>query len=163
MSRSAALPDALAAWRDEQSVRDLVQTTAARLDAEDFAGWLALFDETAIYEISSYSPEIRRTMTWWTSDRPALEKILREIPQHEREPARRLRLLGPVSVLLDGDRAQAEVAFAVYRTLPDGETRLYVVGRYASSLIRKSETWLYIEHRVLLETRLLESFTHLPL
>lgn len=163
MNDSAVTADALAAWRDEQAVRDLVSLTAARLDRQDLDGWLELFDEDAEYEITAFSPEIRHTMTWWKSSRPELQKLIKEIPQHECDPARRLHLLGPVSVTLDGDRARAEVPFALYRTTPDGKTDLYVVGRYENSLAKKSGRWLYTAHHTLLETRFLDAFTHLPL
>jgi len=155
--------DVLAAWRDQQAVRDLVARTAARLDREDFSGWLELFDAGAEYALCAYSPEIRRTMSWWKSGRATLEKQLREIPQHERDAASRLHVLGPVLVELDGDRARAETSFALFRTMPDGETKLYVVGRYEDEVVKKSGAWLYTRHRAILETRVLEAFTHVPL
>ncbi len=163
MNDSPSTADALASWRDEQAIRDLVARTAVRLDREDFAGWLELFEAGAEYELCAYSPEIRRTMSWWKSGRAALEKQLREIPQHERDTASRLHVLGPVLVELDGDRAHAETPFALFRTLPDGETRLYVVGRYEDDVVKKSGTWFYARHRNILETRVIDAFTHLPL
>jgi 3-phenylpropionate/cinnamic acid dioxygenase small subunit len=163
MNDSPSAADALAAWRDEQAVRDLVARTAARLDREDFIGWLELFDVGAEYELCAYSPEIRRSMSWWKSGRAALEKQLREIPQHERDTASRLHVLGPVLVELDGDRARAETPFALFRTMSDGETRLYAVGRYEDDVVKKSGSWFYTRHRNILETRVLDSFTHVPL
>lgn len=163
MSGPAMAADMLAQLRDEQAVRDVVALTAARLDREDLVGWLELFDEGAEYEITTFSPEIRRPMSWWKSERPALEKLIKELHRHVRDPARRLHLLGPISIVLDAARAGAEVPFAIYRTMPSGETQLYVVGRYEDSLIRKSGEWLYVSHRAILETRLLDAHTHLPL
>ena len=155
--------DLLAAWRDEQAVRDLVARTAVRLDREDFAGWLELFDAGGEYELCAYSTEIRRPMSWWKSGREVLEKQLREISQHERDPASRVHVLGPVLVELDRDRARAQTPFALFRTMPDGASALYVVGRYEDEVLNKSGTWRYTRHRAVLETRVLDSFTHVPL
>jgi 3-phenylpropionate/cinnamic acid dioxygenase small subunit len=163
LNRPPIAVDEIAAWRDEQSVRDLVAITATRLDLEDLAGWLALFDEHAVYEITAFSPEIRRMMTWWKSERAALEKVVEEIPRHERDPARRLHLLGPISVTLETDRGSAQAPFAIYRTLPDGTTSLYVVGRYEDAVVKRDGAWRYSGHRAVLETRVLDAFTHLPL
>lgn len=162
MNDSLAI-DVLASWRDEQAVRDLVARTAVRLDREDFSGWLELFDAGAEYELCAYSAEIRRAMSWWKSGRAALEKQLREIPQHERDTASRLHVLGPVLVELEGDHAHAQTPFALFRTMPDGESTLYVVGRYEDEALKTSGTWLYTRHRAVLETRVLDAFTHVPL
>jgi 3-phenylpropionate/cinnamic acid dioxygenase small subunit len=163
VSESATTVDAFSTWHDEQAIRDLVALTAARLDREDLAGWLELFDENAEYELTAFSPELRRPMSWWKSERAALEKLIGEIPRHERDPARRLHLLGPIAVALDVGRGRAEVPFAVYRTMPDGATLLYVVGRYENSVIKRGGRWRYTSHRVVLETRFLDAFTHMPL
>jgi hypothetical protein len=47
--------------------------------------------------------------------------------------------------------------------LPDGTTNLYVVGRYEDTVVKRDDAWRYSSHRVLLETRVLDAFTHLPL
>ena len=64
---------------------------------------------------------------------------------------------------LNGDRASAITPFAIYRTTPEGHSSLYMVGRYEDALIKKSGAWLYTLHRVITDTRLLESFTHIPI
>ena len=148
---------------DEQAIRDLMAVTASRLDREDLAGWLELFDADSAYEIEAFSSEIRRTMSWWKSDRPALERLLEEAPRHERDRARRLHLLGAIEIELEADRARAQAPFAIYRTLPDGTSSLYVVGRYENSVIKRDGRWRYTYHKAVLDTRVLDAFTHLPL
>jgi 3-phenylpropionate/cinnamic acid dioxygenase small subunit len=155
--------DLLSAAVERQAIQDLVQDTAARLDQEDLDGWLALFDAELDYRMSAYSTELQREMTWWRSDRPALEKLLAEVPQHVRDPARRLHVVAPPRVALDGGRARASSTFVVLRICPDGETRLYAAGRYEDELVRRAEGWRYASRHVRMETRLLEVFTHLPL
>jgi 3-phenylpropionate/cinnamic acid dioxygenase small subunit len=147
----------------EEAVRNLIGETALRLDREDLAGWLQLFAENSSYEMTSYSPEIRAQMVWWRSGRAELGKQLEELHQHVRDPARRLHLVTPMSVTVAGKQATASSHFAVYRTLPDGESSLFAVGRYEDELALESARWRYTLHRVVLETRLLDAFTHLPL
>lgn len=147
----------------QQVIGNLVQTTGALLDGEDFNGWLALFDEHSEYELTAYSTEIRQQMSWWKSDRASLEKILKEIPRHVRDPGRRLHIVTPTLVEVSGDSARAVSSFAVFRTTPDGETRVYVVGHYEDDLVKKAERWLYVTHKVVLQTRLLEAPTHVPI
>jgi 3-phenylpropionate/cinnamic acid dioxygenase small subunit len=147
----------------KQVIGNLVQTTGALLDREDFKGWLALFDEHSQYELTAYSAEIRQQMSWWKSDRISLEKILKEIPRHVRDPGSRLHLVTPTSIDVSGDSARAISSFAVFRTTPDGETRVYAVGHYEDDLVMKAERWFYVTHKVVLQTRLLEAPTHVPI
>lgn len=163
MTSSPTDDQVIAKLMDERAIRDHIRRTAELLDAEDFSGWLSLFHDTGRYELNVFSTEINRPVSWWNSDRAALEKLLGELPQHERDRARRLHLLGPASVAIEGDHARADVSFALYRTTPNGETSLYVVGRYNDLLVRRAEGWFYTRHAAQLETRMLEVFTHLPL
>jgi 3-phenylpropionate/cinnamic acid dioxygenase small subunit len=150
--------------QEQLEVQRLIQQTAKLLDAEDLTAWLNLFDASGEYEVTAYSPELRRTLTWWKADHAALQKTLAEVPRHVRDPARRLRVLTPTVVRIEGDEAYADSPFAVYRTTPEGATSLYVVGRYQDTLVRSpSGHWLYRRHHVTLDTRMLDAFTHLPL
>lgn len=151
------------AMLDRHAIHDLVHRTAALLDEENLDEWLNLFDENAAYELCAYSPEIRKWMSWWKSDRATLTRQLKEVDQHVRDPASRRRLVGAPRVELNGDRARAVSPFAVYRTTPEGQSSLYMVGRYEDALIKKSGAWLYTLHRAITDTRLLESFTHIPI
>ncbi|HVA34049.1 MAG TPA: nuclear transport factor 2 family protein [Candidatus Baltobacteraceae bacterium] len=81
----------------------------------------------------------------------------------QRDTAIRLHVLGPVLIELDGDRARAQTPFALFRTISDGESTLYVVGRYEDEARKTSGTRLYTRHRAVLETRVLDAFTHVPL
>jgi len=51
----------------------------------------------------------------------------------------------------------------VYRTTEDGRTGLYVVGRTVDTLIKTGARWLFRERRIILDTRMLEVHTHMPL
>jgi len=151
------------AFADRQAICELLQSTAALLDEEKFDEWLALFDEHALYDLCAYSPEIRRSMSWWKCDRATLATQLKEVPQHVRDPARRRHIVGFPVLKLDGERASAVSSFAVYRTTPEGRTSVFIVGRYEDALVKKSGRWLYAAHRAIADTRMLDSFTHLPI
>ena len=159
----AVLDSSIATLLTRQAIQDLVQNTAALLDQENLDEWLALFAEESEYKLTAYSSELRKPMTWWKSTRKELEKLLMEVQQHVRDPARRFHLVSPSRVELNGKRAQVTSSFAIFRTLPSGETKFYAVGRYEDQVIQSDERWLYTSHLVYAETRSLDALTHLPL
>ena len=163
LSGAAMTTEAILSIVEERSIQNLGYRAAVLLDEEKFEEWLKLFAEESEYELRAYSPEIGRWMTWWKSDRASLTKQLKEVNQHVRDPARRRRVVGAPIVELNGDRAQAVSSFAVYRTSPDGCSSLYIVGHYEDSFIKRSGTWFYKLRTVITDTRVLESFTHLPI
>jgi methanesulfonate monooxygenase small subunit len=147
---------------DIEAIRDVVQRTAILLDAEDFDGWLKLFDTEGTYELSAFSTEIRRWMTWQHSDRATLEKMLQEVTEHVRDSANRRHVVGMPLVEIDGDRARARSPFSLFRTSPEGQSSLYMVGCYEDQLVKRSGNWLYAAHKVIVDTRMLDTFTHIP-
>ena len=58
------------------SVRDLIYRACLRLDEEDFAGWLKLCAPDFNYRIRTYSPEIRKEMTWYEQDGAGLAQMI---------------------------------------------------------------------------------------
>ncbi len=148
---------------DRDAVFDVIRLTAAKLSDESLDDWLALFATESEYEITAYGPEIQADMSWWKSNREELAAILAEAKEHVRDPGRRLHLVTPISVDMDGDRATALSHFAIMRTDPDGNSAIYAAGRYEDRLIKQDGHWLYECHRAVLDTRMLEPFTHLPL
>ena len=158
-----ALDDRLAELMEREAIRELIGATAAVLDKEDLAGWIRLFAPESEYEVSTYSREIRANMSWWKTARPDLDRMLDEVQQHVRDSGRRLHVVSPISIAVSGNRARAVSHFLALRTQNDGETHLYVAGRYEDELVKQGGRWLYARHHAVLETRMLESFTHLPL
>jgi 3-phenylpropionate/cinnamic acid dioxygenase small subunit len=132
------------------------------LDEEKFESWVDLFDAQGVYELSAYSTEIRRWMTWQLSDRDALARMLKDVDEHVRDPARRRHVVGIPLVQLDGNRAQVTSHFSLFRTSPEGRSSLYLVGCYQDKVVRRTDTWLYAVHKVICDTRMLDSFTHIP-
>ena len=147
---------------DIEAVRQLIQKTAALLDDEKFDAWLELFDSDATYELSAYSSEIRRWMTWQQSDRDTLQQMLNSVNEHVRDPARRRHIVGIPLIELDGDRCRATSNFSLFRTSPDGLSSLYMVGVYDDRIIKRGGAWVYSAHKVIVDTRILDIFTHIP-
>lgn len=147
---------------DLEAARALVQRTAMMLDEEKFDGWPGLFDADGTYEISAYSTEIRRWMTWQLSDRETLRKMLTEVDEHVRDPARRRHIVGMPLVDLDGDQGLVTSHFSLFRTTPEGQSSLYMVGCYSDRIVKRAGSWLYAAHKVIVDTRMLDTFTHIP-
>ena len=61
---------------------ELVCRTCLALDAKDFTGYLALCDESFQYEITTWSPEIRKPMSWLAHGRAGLQTLFANLPRH---------------------------------------------------------------------------------
>ncbi len=147
---------------DIEAARELVQRTAMLLDEEKFDAWIDLFDAKGTYELSAYSSEIRRWMTWQLSDRDTLKKLLDDVDEHVRDPARRRHIIGLPTVEIAGDQGRVTSPFSLFRTSPEGQSSLYMVGSYEDRIVRRSGAWRYAVHKVIADTRMLDSFTHIP-
>ena len=101
-------------------------------------------------------------MTWQLSDRDTLARMLKDVDEHVRDPARRRHVVGIPIIQLDGDSAQVTSHFSLFRTSPEGLSTLYMVGCYQDRVVKKSDAWLYTVHKVICDTRMLDSFTHIP-
>ena len=150
------------ATSDIGAIFELVQRTAMLLDEENFEAWVELFEAQGSYELSAYSTEIRQWMTWQLSDRDTLAKMLKSVDEHVRDPAQRRHVVGIPLVRMDGDSAQITSHFSLFRTSPEGQSSLFMVGRYQDQVVKRSGVWLYINHKVVSDTRMLDSFTHVP-
>jgi 3-phenylpropionate/cinnamic acid dioxygenase small subunit len=151
------------AMTEREAARELIQRTAMALDTEDFDAWVKLFDENGLYELTAYSSEIRRWMTWQSSDKATLDKLLKEVDEHVRDTAKRRHIVGMPLVEITGDQGHVRSNFSLFRTLPDGQSSLYMVGQYDDHIVKRSGAWLYAVHKVITDTRVLESFTHVPI
>jgi 3-phenylpropionate/cinnamic acid dioxygenase small subunit len=147
---------------DIEAVRALIQRTAMLLDDEQFDAWVELFDAQGVYELTAYSTEIRKWMTWQLSDRETLERMLKEVHEHVRDPAKRRHVVGIPLVQIDGEGAEATSHFSIFRTSPDGVSSLFMVGCYQDQLVKRDGAWRYTAHKVVADTRVLDSFTHTP-
>jgi salicylate 5-hydroxylase small subunit len=145
-----------------ESIRELVQRTAMLLDEEKFEAWTGLFEPQGAYELCAYSTELRRWMTWQLSDRETLEKMLADVNEHVRDTAQRRHVIGIPVVEFDSEGARAMCNFSLYRTSPEGQSSLYMVGRYEDRVVNHDGAWRYVAHKAIVDTRILDTFTHIP-
>jgi len=145
---------------------ELVYRAALRLDAADYAGFLALCGPEFRYTIATYSPEIRQQMTWLDHDRAGLEHLFETLPRHhsDRAPLSRHVSVYTVDVDASGERAAIVTALQVFRTrLDGGATELFAVGKiYDQARLVEGAAHL-ASRRIQLDTRQLGIGTHLPL
>ena len=91
----------------KSSVRDVIYRACLFLDNEDFNGWLTLCAPEFNYVIKTYSPEIRKEMTWYEQDAPGLAKMVEMLPRHNTDHGRLSRHVTVYAV--DIDEANGEV------------------------------------------------------
>ena len=155
--------DQLAILLEKEAVRDVIFATAHVLDEDDMTGWLNQFAEDGVYEVTAFGSEIKSDMVWWHSSRIELVKILYEVKGHIRDAGIRRHLVTPISITLCGWQADALSHFSIIRTTPAGDSGVYAAGRYEDKLINENGKWKYALHKAVLDTRMFETFTHIPL
>jgi methanesulfonate monooxygenase small subunit len=150
----------------EREVRALIYRGCLLLDQNDFKGWLDLCAPEFHYTISTYSPEIRREMTWLDHDFEGLSGLIRLLPKHNSDLTPLTRHASVYTV--DYDPAQKEAravtSVAIYTTaLEGGATELYAVGRYHDTVDLAGPAPRLKRRVVRLETRMLGIGKHWPL
>jgi methanesulfonate monooxygenase subunit beta len=148
---------------------ELVCRTCLALDQKDFPGYLALCDETFHYEITTYSPEIRKPMTWLALDRESLQTLFTNLPRHNSDASLLTRHVAVYTVTFAADLLSAEVVSAVQvfrTTLDGGATALFAVGKLYDTVRLDGDgdgvTALLRRREVRLDTRMLGYGHHIP-
>jgi methanesulfonate monooxygenase subunit beta len=157
----------------EGAVRDLIYRAALLLDAERFKDWLALCAEDFTYRIQTYSPEIRKQMTWLEHDMPGLRTMIAMLARHNTDHGQLSRHVSVYAVTLEdsGTEASAVSSFICHRTMLDGvnshldagETQLFLVGKYHDRFRLADGRPLFRDRTVFLETRRLDKGSHYPI
>jgi|SRR5579863_811039 len=154
------------------SVRDTIYRACLMLDDERFGDWLSLCDPGFRYRIKTYSPEIRKEMTWLEHDLAGLKTMIEMLPKHNTDHGRLTRHATVYAVELDGNgvEATATTSFACYRTMLDGinshldagDSQLFVIGKYFDRLRLGENGPRFVERMVFLDTRRLDKGSHYP-
>ena len=148
----------------EEAVRGLVYRSCMTLDAEDFAGYLALCGPEFRYRITTYSPELKKDMVWLDHNRTDLANMLDMVSEHVRLPGKFFRHATVYAIEPDGaDRAKVTTALSVYYTDPDGDSRVFAVGRYLDVVSVADGGPRLVSREARLETRGLGPGSHLPM
>jgi len=152
-------------WEVERAIRAALYHAAYSLDSEDFMAFLDWCAPAFSYRITTYSPEIRREMTWLDKDREGMHELLSTLSKHNRDrtPIVRHWSLMMVSPALGDNSYDVVSALQVYRTHTDGGvTSLYAVGRYLDHVVIEGDRALLAAREVRLETRMLGTGYHVP-
>lgn len=151
-------------------VEELIYTGCLLQDALEFRAWLELCAAELRYRIQTFSPEIRKDMTWLEHDRESLLALFELLPKHHVDHAQWHRHASVYQVVSEApDSLRAVTSLAVHHTLVDvadahrdaGSTRLFAVAHYHDRFRLEHGRWLLSERTVRLHTRQLGIGTHL--
>lgn len=155
------------------SVRAALEETIQRanqwLDERRFGAWLEATAPEFVYRIVSYSPELRKDMTWLQHDRAGLAALIELLPKHHASGADWLRQVVVGSIDLTSDTEAAVTStLSIFHTVVDvgdshidgGSTQLFAVGRYSDRYRSHGDRWLLLERTVRLQTRQLGIGSH---
>lgn len=147
-----------------QAIEEIVLKAAAFLDEKRFLEWAELFAHDAQYEMLFKSKELHDIDDYVMQfNKEELVSRMKLLPNYVSDTAKRLHTVSNIKIEVDEDCAACTSRFTVYRTLEDGTTSLYVVGSSDDALVQRAGQWLFLKRRVVLDTRKLETHTHMPL
>jgi len=156
-----------------EKIKDTIYRSCLFLDDEQWSNWLDLCLDTFQYKITSYSPEIRKDMTYFSGDYKELCSMTEMLPKHntDHSPLKRHATVYTVDLALDGTSAETVTSVVIYQTMLDGvnshidsgETRLFCAGRYIDTLVVEEESAKFLSRELRLENRRLDKGSHWPL
>ena len=151
-------------WVSNHSVEELLFKAAHLLDEGRVAEWIELFTETAQYEMLFQNKEIGGVDDYMIKlNKVELVKRMTLVPNYVLDTVKRLHMVSNIHINLHGKAAAVRSNFVVYRTTETGRTSLYAIGHSEDEVVETDGSWLFQKRRVVLDTRLLEVHTHLPL
>ena len=153
--------------RTEQrlQIEELVYRSCLTLDDKDWKGFLALCDDGFRYQITAYSPEIKRDMIWLEQDKKGMDTLFTNLPRHNSDHSPLTRHATVYTVDLDEAKGEAAVvsALQVFRTqLDGGSSELFAVGRFYDTVKLNGSGPRLAKRVVKLDTRQLGYGYHVP-
>ena len=151
--------------KSRQTIEDLIYKSCLVMDDKDFGGYLELCDPAFHYAISTYSPEIRKVMTWLEHDREGMKSLFANLPKHnsDHSPLSRHATVYLVEEQDEGRKAKVTSALQVFKTsLDGGATELFAVGRMIDMVQMTEEGPKLLDRNIRLETRMLGIGYHIP-
>ena len=145
----------------EKAVRELIARTCLVMDDYDFNAYLDLCHADFRYMITTYSPELRKDITWLDHDKPGMKTLLDVLPLHASDHFLRLTMSRHLSVYTidysDNDTRAATVSgLQVFNTAKDGGvTELLGVAKLKDTVVLEGGKALLLSREVRLDTRML--------
>jgi methanesulfonate monooxygenase subunit beta len=150
---------------DRTAITELIYSSCLLLDDKNFKGYLDLCAEAFRYSITTFSPEIRRDMTWLDHDREGMNTLFTQLPRHnsDHSPLTRHATVYTISPGAAPNEAQVVSALQVFKTdLDGGASQLYAVGRYLDTVSLAGGAAKLARRQVRLDTRMLGIGYHIP-
>lgn len=148
---------------NNEAIHRLIYTSALKLDAEDFKGFLRQCGESFRYAIKTYSPELGKEMTWLDHGRKGMQGLFAMLPQHVRMKGKFKRHVSVYAIdHLEDGRVKAHSSVLLIHTDPDGVSKLFAAGQYFDVIEVSGEAPRLVERVVQLETRELGPGMHIP-
>lgn len=148
-----------------EAVRPLIGRLSLALDDGRFDTFLGLCDDPFNYRILTWSPELKRQMTWLEHNREGLADLFNSLPGHLQRPGRLHRQVTVVTVdpSKEEDFLVVTSSFIVHHTHLEGQTQTLAVGRYIDVINMSDEKILLTARDVMLDTRDLGIGLHVPI
>jgi 3-phenylpropionate/cinnamic acid dioxygenase small subunit len=151
-------------YETKQAVEEVLVKAASFLDEGRFLEWADLFADDAQYEMLFKSKELLDIDDYLMQfNKEEIVNRMKLLPNYVIDTAKRLHTVSNINIEVDGSNAHCTSRFTVYRTVEDGTTTLYAVGSNHDVLVQRAGQWLFLKRRVVLDTRKLETHTHMPL
>lgn len=150
---------------DTKDVEKAVYQSCMLMDDQKFQDYMKLCAPDFRYTITTYSPEIRKDMTWLEQDFNGMSSLFKNLPRHNSEHAVLTRQVNvyAVEVAPDGQTAHAVTGLTVYKTTLDGGiTELFAVGKYLDDFTLADGQPKLRQRNVKLDTRMLGIGYHIP-
>lgn len=150
---------------ERQAIEDLIYRSCLALDNKDWKAFLALCDDDFRYQITTYSPEIRRDMIWLEQDKKGMDTLFTNLPRHNSDHSPITRHTTVYTVDVDAAKSEAAVvsALQVFRTqLDGGASELFAVGRVYDTVKLNGSAPRLAKRVVKLDTRQLGYGYHVP-
>ena len=154
-------------------VRDTIYRSTILLDRQNWNEWLSHCDETFQYAIRSWSPEIKKDLTYLALDRNGLASMIKLLPKHNSDHSPLTRHTSVYTVDVDdaAKSAKAVSSVIVYQNLLDGinshidagESRLFLVGKYIDTFKIENDKATFLSREVRIENRRLDKGSHWPI
>ncbi len=150
----------------KHAIEELIYKSCLLLDDKDFAGYLGLCDDSFHYRITTYSPEIRKEMTWLEHDKKGMTLLLNNLPKHnsDHSPLTRHAIVYTIDYGDGAGQPKVVSALQVFKTALDGgATELFAVGKLIDRVKVNGGEPKLTERTVRLDTRMLGIGYHVPL
>lgn len=146
-----------------EDINRLIYTSALKLDAEDFKGFLRHCGESFRYSIKTFSPELGKEMTWLDHGRKGMQDLFAMLPQHVRMKGNFRRHVSVYTVdRQDDGKAKVHSSVLLIHTDPDGCSKLFASGQYFDVIDLGGDAPRLVERVVRLETRDIGPGMHIP-